>query len=557
MMTTERERRRQRRRRLKSQISANIFVHAGSTRRHNQRTDSDSSESENVRRRISRSTSPAETDGEVEVCEAEAEAESKSKSKSKARLKLKLKRKLVFFITGNPGLVAYYHAFLSLVVRDLEQMGRTDDVVVVLVGMSLGGFDVQGTTHKTHGTSDSDSESDGKGKRTGMKKRGSASAASSYSESESESGSGPDHASHVNIHDSEEQRLLYPPTFKRGNARLFTLRDQVELSYARVEDLVDRMRMQREQDQDGEPGGMQQNQDGDPVEVVLMGHSVGAYICLELVRLWHERHQRDGMPLPHTAGQDLRTTSIAPAKPMLSSRSAPPWSPSACILLTPTIQDIHLSPSGLIATPLLTNLPFLPYLAQILVHSVLLRLVPASWFASLVSRLTGMQPGSHGLEATLAFLRSERGVEQALHMASWEMKEIRQNRWGKEVWGASHGVTPVVAAEEGLCSSPKLFFWFTKDDHWVAETTRKAIIGSQAPGTVVRRRHVAGSAETVEADEMAVQVNGTKETSRAKESPTIRVLESEGLLHAWCLDQSEIVAKGVRQWLEELWTDEA
>ncbi|ETI23270.1 hypothetical protein G647_05069 [Cladophialophora carrionii CBS 160.54] len=535
--------------RLKSQISANIFVHAGSTSRPGgQRTDHE--------RNVRRISSPAETEGEVKVCTTAGRSRSKARSKSKARLKLT--RKLVFFITGNPGLVAYYRAFLSLVVRDLEQMGWTD--VVVLVGMSLGGFDVQRTTPSTHGNGigthgTSDSDSDGEGKRTGMKKRGPGGAASSYSESGPDS----DPVSHANGHDSEEQRLLYPPTFKRGNVKFFTLRDQVELSYARVEDLVDRMRMRQEQEQDGEPGRMQQNQDGDPVEVVLMGHSVGAYICLELVRLWHERHPRDGMPLRHTAGQDLQTSSNAPAKPMLSSRSAsaPPWSPSACILLTPTIQDIHLSPSGLIATPLLTNLPFLPNLAQILVHSVLLRLVPASWFASLVSRLTGMQPGSHGLEATLAFLRSERGVEQALHMASWEMKEIRQNRWGKEVWGASHVATPVVAAEEELCPSPNLFFWFTKDDHWVAETTREAIIGSQAPGTVVRRRHVAGSAETAEADEMAVQVNGTKETSRPKDNLTIRVLESEGLLHAWCLDQSEIVAKGVRQWLEELWTDEA
>ncbi|EXJ62874.1 hypothetical protein A1O7_03316 [Cladophialophora yegresii CBS 114405] len=514
-MTTER-------RPLQSQISPNIFIHAGTKPRtpRYERT-----EERNARRRSRSRSSPSRQDedgdsngGDDDDDEVSSTTTRRCRSRPRSRSALKSQLRLVFFITGNPGLVAYYHPFLSFVVRDLTEQKRercadADADVVVVVGMSLGGFDVR-STHGTHG---------GEGAR---KRRGGGAGAGSYSKADSHPGSR-SRSDSASLHEWEEQRLLYPATFKRGGGKLFTLRDQVDLSYARVEDLVDRI---------------QHEQDGQPVEVdvVLMGHSVGAYICLEVVRLWHERH---------TAGQDIQTSSntSTPAKVTLSSRSAPLWSPTACILLTPTIQDIHLSPSGLIATPLLTNLPFLPFLAQILVRSVLLRLVPASWFAALVSRVTGMQPGSHGLEATLVFLRSEEGVEQALHMASWEMEEIRQNRWGTEVWGASHGETLAVAAEEKRYPSPRLFFWFSKDDHWVAEMTKKAIIEGQAPGTAVHRRHVAGSAETAETDEIAVQVDGTKETFGA--SPTIRILESEGLQHAWCLAQSEIVAKGVRQWL--------
>jgi hypothetical protein len=166
-----------------------------------------------------------------------------------------------------------------------------------------------------------------------------------------------------------------------------------------------------------------------------------------------------------------------------------------------------------------------------------------------------MQPGSHGLEATLAFLKSENGVEQALHMANWEMKEIRMNRWGKEVWGASHGETSAAAAEEEKHTSPRLFFWFTKEDHWVADITREAIMETHAPGAVVQRHHVAEPAGRAEFEGTVVQGNDSKETPCAVDSPTIRILESDGLLHAWCLGQSEIVAKGIGQWLEEVWND--
>ncbi|KIW71322.1 hypothetical protein PV04_03504 [Phialophora macrospora] len=506
--------------RLKSQISANIFLHASSAACRESSPGPDAGGSS-----LSRSRQVRDGDGDGKSgADDEAVSTTRTRRPQRSRSRSRSKLKLVFFVTGNPGLVAYYHVLLSLVVRDLGLKGHTD---VVVAGMSLGGFDVK-DTHRSHG---------GKGTRERKREGGAGGGLDLDPASDSDSGSGS--ASHSTLHDREEQGLLYPAKFQGPRGRLFTLREQIELSYARVEDLVERIQSERDIVSGDE-------QDADPVEVVLVGHSVGAYICLELVRLWHERHPLDGPP--------PQTVSNTSDKQTPRSRSRPLWSPSACILLTPTIQDIHLSPSGLIATPLLTNLPFLPHLAQILVHSVLLRLMPASWFASLVSRVTGMQPGSHGLEATLSFLKSERGVEQALHMASWEMKEIRKNRWGNEVWGASHGETSAVAAQEEKYSSPRLFFWFTKEDHWVADVTREAIMETHAPRAVVQRHHVAEPAERAEIEGTAVQVNGTKNRPRAGNSPTIRILESEGLLHAWCLEQSAIVAKGVGQWLEEVWS---
>ncbi|KAI9878226.1 MAG: hypothetical protein M1823_006986, partial [Watsoniomyces obsoletus] len=46
--------------------------------------------------------------------------------------------RVIFFITGNPGLVGYYHAFLSLLAESEEGKGY------VVFGASLGGFEVEG-----------------------------------------------------------------------------------------------------------------------------------------------------------------------------------------------------------------------------------------------------------------------------------------------------------------------------------------------------------------------------------------------------------------------------
>ena len=439
------------------------------------------------------------------------------------RPRSKSKWRLIFFIPGNPGLIAYYHPFLSLLARDLDlsssSAGERDATtatasVSVLVGLSLGGFEVDVT--QGNGAEGGRAKGAGKGGETARGDR---------IENEVEDRG---LVRGEEREDRDEEGILFTAPFCGGSngRKLFTLQDQIELSFARVGMLVDRIEREREsrlRNDLVEEGGQQGDDDDDDsesIEVILMGHSVGAYICLELVRLWHER--------------------LRPEK----SKTKPKWNPSTCILLTPTIQDIHLSPSGLMATPLLTSLSFLPALAQILVRSVLLRCLPAAWFAMLVSRATGMVHGSHGLEATLAFLKSTRGVEQALYMARWEMKEIGKDRWGNEIWGVSQDKTDLRADGEKLFPSPSLIFWFSKEDHWVAEATKQAIIQHRASGIPIRRDKISKLPGTVAVDvseKAQVEIGG----------PKIQIQETDGLVHAWCLLQSDVVAKRVGMWLSE------
>lgn len=431
---------------------------------------------------------------------------------------------VVFFITGNPGLIAYYRPFLSLLVEGLEKRDSPRKQVVV-AGFSLGGFEVDG---------------DGDGDPRAAKQ-------DSKGENEAE--------------DKEDggavEDLPHPQAHPYHENRLYTLRDQIELSYARLENLISRLR--RDYDHDPSAAALdldavkeQKYEDSVPLsatssvrlKVILIGHSVGAYIALELVRLRHERHQRAAQPQP---------------------KAVPwPWTVSSCILLTPTIIDIHASPSGKLATPLLTSIPLfsalLPTLAHTLLRSVLVPALPLTWLRRLVQRATGMRAGSHGLDATMRFLLSPRGVRQALVMASAEMREIRADTWGDEVWGAGRGDmtegtepgTRVMAADGRLghdrpapATAPDLYFWFARSDHWVADITRDKIL--QSRGRVAEDRHetVAGT------EEMRVLDKGRGNPSR-QENPLIHVDETDGLVHAWCLEQSRLVAARVGVWLEEI-----
>jgi pimeloyl-ACP methyl ester carboxylesterase len=402
---------------------------------------------------------------------------------------------VIFFITGNPGLIAYYHSFLGLLAEDRRKKEKD----VVISGFSLGGFEV-----------DIDDGREGEAPNEGDRE------------------------------ESEQVRrrrltreLLYPDNYtshhssRHGNDRLYTLAEQIQLCHARLEHLVQRLG-------DSTAGTDERQSDATrpnpPVKVILMGHSVGAYIALEMVRLWHES------PSPLTKSDTVG------------------WHISSCVLLTPTIVDIHVSPSGRLATPILTSIPvfstYLPAVAQMLLNSVLLKGFPPKWLESLVQRLTGMPADSPGLSSTMAFLRSKTGVKQALFMASAEMKEIRADRWGEEVWGVMQDVVDNNRQEGGSVDAnvndkygeaPRLFFWFAKSDHWVADRTREQVLQARAGGIA-------------ETDAKSTIEPRSSETERVhgRSKPTVLIDETDGLVHAWCLEQSEIVARRVGRWLEDI-----
>jgi hypothetical protein len=91
------------------------------------------------------------------------------------------------------------------------------------------------------------------------------------------------------------------------------------------------------------------------------------------------------------------------------------------------------------------------------------------------------------LDATVVFLRSVKGVRQALEMAGEEMRTIREDKWGEEVWGAANivmhgqkkGGDVVVDGKDQGTSIAKLVFYFAKTDHWIADQTRDDLLKSR------------------------------------------------------------------------------
>jgi hypothetical protein len=80
-------------------------------------------------------------------------------------------------------------------------------------------------------------------------------------------------------------------------------------------------------------------------------------------------------------------------------------------------------------------------------------------------------------------------------MAADEMRTITSDKWSDDVWGAATAREPLT----------KLFFYFGRNDHWVADQTRDEIIA----------------------------MRGRKEG----QGPTMLVCEEE-LPHAFCLSES-------------------
>ena len=335
---------------------------------------------------------------------------------------------LIFFITGNPGLISYYKTFLDLIWK-----GVANDAIVA--GVSLAGFERNVKSN--------------------------------------------DALSRV------EDELLRPPGFVQKP--IYDLKDQVHIAYARLGNLVNNVKQEYE------------NTAELPCTVILMGHSVGAYIALEIVRL-------------HYAS--------------LGSVPILPFHITATMLLTPTIYDISKSPSGRIATPILSNIPFFPGLVQ-LGASSLVSVMPTNKLKSIISTITGM-PTGNALDSTTAFLQTPGAVRQALFMAKHEMLEIGEDRWTNDVWGTSTVTKTdlVQTSVDGEISAtndapkwqaPRHFFLFAREDHWVADATRETIIGQMQSQA-----------------QMVVDHDGKL-----------------GIAHAWCIKQNEAVANIVGQWLRE------
>lgn len=172
-------------------------------------------------------------------------------------------------------------------------------------------------------------------------------------------------------------------------------------------------------------------------EVVLVGHSLGTYIALELFH----RHLHDPAAAP---GLNLRSG----------------------VLLFATISHLARSPRGR-ALDLLRRAPVLSTYAPLLARALLWPLPRGflRWFARAALRMA-----PHAADATAAFLGSRDGVLQALYLGMDEMAVIREESWAEELWEIAD------EAAAGRHEVPKFFILFGKEDHWVAEECRDRFI---------------------------------------------------------------------------------
>lgn len=174
-------------------------------------------------------------------------------------------------------------------------------------------------------------------------------------------------------------------------------------------------------------------------EVILIGHSLGTYIALEIFH----RHLHD-------------PAAVAPGLNLKSG-----------ILLFATISHLARSPKGT-HLDLMRRNPILRHYAPALARA-LLSVLPTRLLAFITRRLLGMAP--HAADATTRFLASRDGVLQALHLGMDEMAVISDDAWAEELWEI--GDEAVAHAHD----VPKFFIFFGRDDHWVANECRDDFIG--------------------------------------------------------------------------------
>ena len=209
---------------------------------------------------------------------------------------------LIFFMTGNPGLISFYEPFLSTL-RDHLSSGGYESARFHICGHSYSGFETSLTTH--------------------------------------------------------------PPSTPLG------LEEQIEDQERRLMDYVKRYQVP-----------------GKELKVILMGHSVGSYVLLELI----QRHLR-----AVESHEDVEDFDLIGG-----------------ILLFPTIADIGQSPVGRIAK-LILPLPGFARFVGALARAIS-RVLSERAALKLVSFITRFP--DYAAKTTASFLRSPSGVQQALYGSS-------------------------------------------------------------------------------------------------------------------------------------------
>ncbi|RKU44049.1 hypothetical protein DL546_005742 [Coniochaeta pulveracea] len=169
--------------------------------------------------------------------------------------------------------------------------------------------------------------------------------------------------------------------------------------------------------------------------VVIMGHSVGTFISLEIFN----RHLHGEI-----AEVNLR----------------------AGILLFPTVTHLAKSPAGK-RLDFIRGTPFLDSNAHRIAKGFV-DFVPTTALRYILRRVMGFP--EHAAEVTLNFLRSRDGIWQAIHMGKDELKVIGEETWKDELWEIAEETD-----KEGS-EVPKFYMYYGQGDHWVANECRDEFI---------------------------------------------------------------------------------
>ncbi|KAK1835877.1 hypothetical protein QBC39DRAFT_297808 [Podospora conica] len=179
--------------------------------------------------------------------------------------------------------------------------------------------------------------------------------------------------------------------------------------------------------------------------ILVMGHSVGAYIAVEVFHRHHLRLAQPPSPPATTPALNLKTG----------------------ILLFPAISHIARSPNGQILDRLRAS-PFLNQWAHHVGRALVTPIprVCLEWICRNVLRQS-----HHASVATTDFLASRDGIWQALHLGKDEMVSITEDRWSEDLWEHQG---PLEGSE-----GDKFFFYFGTGDRWVDDVSRDEFIAAR------------------------------------------------------------------------------
>ncbi|KAK0383917.1 hypothetical protein NLU13_8008 [Sarocladium strictum] len=184
---------------------------------------------------------------------------------------------------------------------------------------------------------------------------------------------------------------------------------------------------------------------GEYDEVVLLGHSLGTFISVEIF----QRHSVQ-----------------AKAKLTLSHG----------LLLFPTVTHLALSPSGKRFTFVMGTIPLLERYGHVWAR-LLLGLVPAKALTLYMTRVLGFTARAAG--TTAGWLKSRDGVWQTLSLARDELVMIAgEERWGEEIWEAAQQEEDGDGDGDGEQQRRRrrFFMFYAKKDHWIADHVRDEFV---------------------------------------------------------------------------------